>query len=126
MNWTIPTTFKYKSQQLVDSLKKIYWALTEPDVPMHVKLLLWLIIAYVLSPIDLIPDFIPILGLLDEIILVPIMVTLVIKLIPDHVVQYQHEQPIVPEFDKYFSIVGFIMVLFLWVVIFSAVLITIF
>nr|WP_249365599.1 YkvA family protein [Cytobacillus citreus] len=58
-----------------------------PKVPLYVKLLSILIIAYTFSPIDLIPDFIPVLGYLDEIILVPLAISLVLKLIPDDVLE---------------------------------------
>jgi hypothetical protein len=50
-----------------------------------VKFLCILVVAYALSPIDLIPDFIPVLGYLDEIILLPCLIWLAIKLIPTHV-----------------------------------------
>jgi len=61
----------------------IYIAGRDPRVPWHVKAMAVAIAAYALSPIDLIPDFIPVLGYLDEVILLPIAIALVIRMIPD-------------------------------------------
>ncbi len=60
----------------------LYLAARDPRTPLHAKLLAGLVAAYALSPIDLIPDFIPILGLLDDIVLVPLGAWLVLKLVP--------------------------------------------
>jgi uncharacterized membrane protein YkvA (DUF1232 family) len=60
----------------------LYIAARAPRVPWHVKLTATAIAAYALSPIDLIPDFIPVLGYLDELILLPIAIALVIRMIP--------------------------------------------
>lgn len=63
----------------------VYCASRDQRTPIIARGLALLVVAYALSPIDLIPDFIPVLGLLDDLILVPIGVWLVIKLIPDHI-----------------------------------------
>ncbi|MAS81969.1 MAG: hypothetical protein CMF45_04710 [Legionellales bacterium] len=55
----------------------------------YAKVILTLTLAYITSPIDLIPDFIPIIGLLDEIILIPIVYRYVTELIPEEVKQNQ-------------------------------------
>jgi tripartite-type tricarboxylate transporter receptor subunit TctC/uncharacterized membrane protein YkvA (DUF1232 family) len=60
----------------------IYFAAKHPRTPWYSKLVVVAIVAYVLSPIDLIPDFIPVLGLLDEVILLPLALALVVKLVP--------------------------------------------
>ena len=60
----------------------LYLAARDPRVPWYVKGLAALVAAYALSPIDLIPDFIPVLGLIDDVILVPLGVFAVIKLAP--------------------------------------------
>lgn len=69
----------------------LYIAGRDPRVPWHVKAMAVAIAAYALSPIDLIPDFIPVLGYLDEVILLPIAIALVIRMIPD---------PLMVEFRK--------------------------
>lgn len=58
----------------------------DPRVPKFTKMLVALTIAYALSPIDLIPDFIPILGLLDDLIILPVAISLLLKSIPDEVI----------------------------------------
>lgn len=60
----------------------LYLAARDPRVPWHAKALAACVAAYALSPIDLIPDFIPVLGYLDDIILVPLGILLAVKLVP--------------------------------------------
>src|SRR5215472_1415454 len=60
----------------------LYLARRDPRVPWYAKALALCVAGYALSPIDLIPDFIPVVGYLDDVILVPLGVLLVIKLIP--------------------------------------------
>ncbi len=63
----------------------VWYACRDPRTPWSARLFAGLIVAYALSPIDLIPDFIPVLGLLDEMILLPIMLTIAIRMIPAEV-----------------------------------------
>jgi uncharacterized membrane protein YkvA (DUF1232 family) len=60
----------------------VYYAARDPAMPWHVRLLALCVAAYAFSPIDLIPDFIPVLGLLDDLLLIPLGVVLVAKLTP--------------------------------------------
>lgn len=60
----------------------LYLAARDPRTPWHAKLLVAGIVAYAFSPIDLIPDFVPVLGYLDDLILIPLAITLAIKLVP--------------------------------------------
>jgi uncharacterized membrane protein YkvA (DUF1232 family) len=63
----------------------IYLASRDPRVPWYAKVLAIAVAGYALSPIDLIPDFIPILGYLDDLIIVPLGIWLVVSLIPEEV-----------------------------------------
>ncbi|MGR6467154.1 YkvA family protein [Rhizobium sp. PAMB 3182] len=63
----------------------LYRASRDPRVPWHAKALAVIIVGYALSPIDLIPDFVPVIGYLDDIILVPLGIWVVIKLIPPEI-----------------------------------------
>jgi uncharacterized membrane protein YkvA (DUF1232 family) len=66
---------------------RIYQAvLRDSETPRLAKWLLGLALAYLISPIDLIPDFIPILGQIDDLLIVPLLIGLALKLIPDHIV----------------------------------------
>jgi uncharacterized membrane protein YkvA (DUF1232 family) len=65
----------------------VYFVARDPNTPIVVRLLALAIAAFAISPIDLIPDFIPILGYLDDIILLPLGIIIVIKLTPTNVIQ---------------------------------------
>ncbi|MFP3043316.1 DUF1232 domain-containing protein [Treponema primitia] len=73
---------KGKAKQLKYNLSALYLAYKRKDVPMYAKVIPLITIGYALSPIDLIPDFIPVLGYLDDLIILPILITLSIKFIP--------------------------------------------
>ena len=74
-----------KARKLKNAIYILYLASRDPRVPLYVKVLILLIIAYALSPVDLIPDFIPVLGYLDDLIILPLGIYLVLKLIPEEV-----------------------------------------
>ena len=63
----------------------IYFAARDPKAPLGLRILAALVAAYALSPIDLIPDFIPVLGYLDDLFIVPLGLLLIIRLMPDEV-----------------------------------------
>ena len=68
--------------RLFHYLTALWFLLRDPRTPLAAKLVAGIVVAYALSPIDLIPDFIPVLGMLDDIILVPLGVALAVKLVP--------------------------------------------
>ena len=63
----------------------IYLASRDPRVPWYAKVLALCVAGYALSPIDLIPDFVPVLGYLDDVIIVPLGILAVVKLIPPEI-----------------------------------------
>lgn len=65
--------------------RELWWALRHPQAPAWLKLGTALIVLYVLSPIDLIPDAIPFLGVMDDIILVPMAIRFLLKRLPPHI-----------------------------------------
>ena len=70
----------------------LWFAYRHPQMPTAGKILAILIVAYAFSPVDLIPDFIPVLGYLDEVILLPACIWLVLKLTPDPVLSDARQQ----------------------------------
>jgi uncharacterized membrane protein YkvA (DUF1232 family) len=78
---------KTKAKKIKKEVRVLYLAYRRPDVPWYAKLAAILVVGYALSPIDLIPDFVPVLGYLDDIILVPLGISLVIKLIPSNILE---------------------------------------
>ncbi len=69
-----------------------YFAARDPRTPWPVRLLAMFVAAYALSPIDLIPDFIPVLGYLDDLLLVPLGIALVVRLVPAEVMADARER----------------------------------
>jgi len=101
----------------------LWFCCRHPGTPLLPKILALLVVGYFLSPIDLIPDFIPILGYLDELILLPISIYFILKLIPRPVlidcrveaeVWSAHHKP-TPK-----SIAGALVIMLLWMVFFWA------
>ncbi len=78
---------KERAKKLKNDIPAVFLALKHKETPLGAKLLAALTVAYALSPIDLIPDFIPVLGYLDDIILLPVLVALTIRLIPADVME---------------------------------------
>ena len=74
-----------RAAQFKQETYAVYLACRDPRVPWYAKVLAACVVAYAFSPIDLIPDFIPVLGYLDDLILVPLGIYLVLKLIPEEV-----------------------------------------
>lgn len=76
---------KSKAQELKNRLILLHLATKHPSTPWYAKWFILLILAYALSPIDLIPDFIPVIGILDDLLLLPFGIWLSLKMIPKHV-----------------------------------------
>ena len=73
---------KQKARQLKTDIPAIYLVLKDKETPVFAKLMAGITIGYALSPIDLIPDFVPVLGYLDDVILLSMMIALTIHFIP--------------------------------------------
>lgn len=78
-------TLKDRAQKLKRDIPTVFLCLKDADTPIRAKVLAALTIGYALSPVDLIPDFIPVLGYLDDVILLPGLIALTVKLIPREV-----------------------------------------
>ncbi|MGK0298673.1 MAG: uncharacterized membrane protein YkvA (DUF1232 family) [Gammaproteobacteria bacterium] len=111
--------FRQKGREIKSNAFMLYRSLGDPRIPWYVKIMAMLIVAYIISPIDLIPDFIPILGLLDEIILVPIFLSLTIKMIPVELQEEYKRSSLLEIKDKRLTIIGTVMILTVWIVFLS-------
>jgi uncharacterized membrane protein YkvA (DUF1232 family) len=80
-------SWKEKAKKLKIEIYALYLAYRDPRVPWYAKALIAAIIGYALCPLDLIPDFIPVLGYVDDIIIIPAGITLALKMIPQDVLE---------------------------------------
>jgi uncharacterized membrane protein YkvA (DUF1232 family) len=74
--------WKQQVRQIKKDIYAIYLACKDPRVPWYARLLAGCVVAYAFSPIDLIPDVIPVLGYVDDLILVPLGIMVVLRMIP--------------------------------------------
>ena len=80
-------SWKEKAKALKREVYALYLCARHPKTPLYAKFCALVIVAYALSPIDLIPDFIPVLGYLDDLILIPAGIMLLIKMMPKEVLE---------------------------------------
>jgi uncharacterized membrane protein YkvA (DUF1232 family) len=79
------TALRAKARRVKIELIALSLATRDPRTPWYAKLIVAGCVAYALSPVDVIPDFIPVLGLVDELIFIPIALALAVRFIPDEV-----------------------------------------
>ena len=82
---------KQKAKELKKEITALYYAYQNPEVKLLPKIIIILTLGYMLSPIDLIPDFIPVIGYLDDLIVIPALISLSIRLIPESVMNNSRE-----------------------------------
>ncbi len=109
------SSFKAWAKRLKRDVVALWIAAQDPRVPWHAKLVSGAVAAYALSPIDLIPDFIPILGYLDDLIIVPLGIILAIRLIPDALMQEFREEALRRE-GRPRSYTGLAVIVTIWIV----------
>lgn len=108
---------KEKANEIKKKLAILYLAFKHPKTPWYAKILIISVIAYALSPIDLIPDFIPVIGYLDDLLLIPFGITLSIKIIPKEVMRECEENNNNLLDMKSIGIYGAISVVIIWILI---------
>ena len=82
---TVLEKLKQRARALKGEIHALYFAARDPRTPWYAKAMIAAVVAYALSPIDLIPDFIPLLGYLDDLLLLPIGIYFALKLVPAEV-----------------------------------------
>src|SRR5919107_1039575 len=107
--------WKRRARQLSAQTYALYLAYRHPSTPWYAKVFVALIVGYVFSPIDPIPDFIPGVGLLDEMVVVPVGVLIATKMIPAEVfAECQEEAREVAEGEKPVSRLAAVVVVTVW------------
>jgi uncharacterized membrane protein YkvA (DUF1232 family) len=104
---------KARARSLTRETLALYLVARDPRTPWYAKLLAAAVVAYALSPFDLIPDFVPVLGYLDDLIIVPAGIALVLRLVPAEVLADCREQARLRT-DRPVSRVGAAIVLGVW------------
>lgn len=98
----------------------LWFARRHPQTPFLAKALCVFTVAYALSPIDLIPDFIPVLGYVDEILLLPAMIWLAVKMLPEQVIRHCRQQAqewMAQQHGKPKSYAGAVIIVAIWIAI---------
>lgn len=83
---------RQRAKQLKRDIPAVFLALKHKDTPVFAKIIAGITVGYALSPIDLIPDFIPVLGYLDDVILLPALIALTVKMIPHEILEQCREE----------------------------------
>ncbi|MGH7821894.1 MAG: DUF1232 domain-containing protein [Candidatus Binatia bacterium] len=84
--------WRRRAEGLRADVLALYLACGDPRVPLHAKVVVACVVAYALSPIDLIPDFVPVLGYLDDLLLLPLGVALAIRLVPPALLEEHRDE----------------------------------
>jgi uncharacterized membrane protein YkvA (DUF1232 family) len=90
-SWSFVSTWRERARRLKLETYALYLAYRDPRTPWYARLFAACVVAYAFSPIDLIPDFIPVLGYVDDLILVPVGIGIALKLIPPQVMSDSRE-----------------------------------
>lgn len=119
-----PATFSATLAHWARGLKRdgitLWFVCRHPDTPLLVKAICWFVVAYALSPIDLIPDFIPVIGYLDDLILLPGLIWLAVRLTPPPVLaecRTRATEHLAQQGGKPRSLWGAILVCLVWLAI---------
>lgn len=83
---------KHWARRLKNDVIAMYFAMKHPQTPLYAKVFAAIIVGYALSPIDLIPDFVPVLGYVDDVILLPLCIALAIRIIPPKILEACREK----------------------------------
>jgi uncharacterized membrane protein YkvA (DUF1232 family) len=108
---------KVRARELKREAYVIYLAARDPRTPWYVKALIFFVVAHTFSPFDLIPDFIPVLGYLDDLIITPGGIWLAIRLIPVEVMEESKARAATYDVDRSVGKVGAVVIILIWIII---------
>lgn len=109
------TRLKSRARALKQEAYAISLAARDPRTPWYVKALIFFVVAHTFSPIDLIPDFIPILGYLDDLIITPGGIWLAVRLIPPEVLAEARATAAARDVDRSAGKVGALLIVLVWI-----------
>lgn len=112
---TLFEKLRSRARALKKEAYAIYLASRDPRTPWYAKALIFFVVAHTFSPIDLIPDFIPILGYLDDLIITPGGIWLAVRLIPPEVLEAARAKASTEDVDRRVQIIGAGLILLLWI-----------
>jgi uncharacterized membrane protein YkvA (DUF1232 family) len=110
-------SWKEKVKRLKTDVYALYLAFKDRRTPWYTKAFIILIVAYALSPVDLIPDFIPVIGYLDDLILVPAGIYLAIKMVPGEVLAECRRRAISEKLDTRSKWIAAAVIIFIWLLV---------
>jgi uncharacterized membrane protein YkvA (DUF1232 family) len=106
---------KVRARALKTEVYAIYLAARDPRTPWYARALIFFVVAHTFSPIDLIPDFIPVLGYLDDLIITPGGIWLAVRLIPAEVLAEARATAATREIDRRVGILGATLIILVWI-----------
>lgn len=115
MQETLSGRLAREARALLADVGVLARAVFDPEAPWAARIVVFLVVAYVLSPIDLIPDFIPVLGMLDELLLVPLALRLALRLMPPALLARYRAAPGEQDQPMAIRIAGAVIVGSIWV-----------
>src|SRR5215211_735254 len=111
---------KVRARALKNEAFAVYLATKDPRTPWYAKALVFFVVAHTFSPIDLIPDFIPVLGFLDDLIITPGGLWLAVRMIPAEVLAEARATAASQDVDRSVGKIGAAIIVLLWIVGLSA------
>jgi len=107
---------KQRARALKNEAFAVYLAAKDPRTPWYAKALVFFVVAHTFSPIDLIPDFIPVLGFLDDLVITPGGLWLAVRMIPPDVLAEARATAAAQGVDRSIGTIGAVIIVLLWIV----------
>lgn len=106
---------KARARALKTETYALYLAARDPRTPWYAKGLVFLVVGYALSPIDLIPDFIPVIGYLDDLLIVPAGIAVALRMIPPQVMDEARERARTAALSSHVGRFGAVLIVIIWI-----------
>ena len=107
---------KARARALKNEALAVYLAAKDPRTPWYARALIYFVVAHTFSPIDLIPDFIPVLGYLDDLIITPGGLWLAVRMIPPEVLEEARGKVAGSGLERSVGYIGAVMIVVMWII----------